>query len=464
MTDKTIYSRFKKIADKYPDAPAIIEDGRITTYRRLDARVNDIMWNFAYHPHKRIGIVMDHGAHMIAAILAVLKSGASYVPAEKSLPPDRIDYMMRNARVKLVIDDSFCREAEAVCTSFTDRSDATSEAYVLYTSGTTGRPKGVRIDNSNVLNYADAFEDEFHIGPGDVMLQCSVCSFDIFVEEVFAALLNGAALAVPDAGVVAAGAEALVDFAGRHGVTVISGFPYLLADFNKLPSLPSSLRLLVSGGDVLRHSYIDNLKGRGIKIYNTYGPSETTVCATYQRCDNIDPLPDGTYPIGRPVKGVEVRIERGEICILGKGVGLGYVGSPPERRNFLRTPQGERMYRSGDLGYILPDGAIAFMRRKDDQVMIKGKRVEPREVENVLNLAPDVEKGVVCPFADAHGLAYLVAYFVPRGDYSLGRIRKWLASKLTDFMIPQYFVAMDTIPLTSHGKVDKKSLPVILRD
>lgn len=156
--------------------------------------------------------------------------------------------------------------------------------------------------------------------------------------------------------------------------------------------------------------------------------------------------------------------QTGEICIIGDGVSLGYLGNPPEQANFVTLSDGQRLYRSGDLGYWLPDGNIAFLHRKDEQVMIMGRRVEPEEVENVLNSSPEVEKGVVCPFSDNKGLAYLVAYFVPRkGRHSLESIKRWLASKLTDYMIPEYFVEMKAIPLTVRGKVDKSALPVVLK-
>lgn len=227
---------------------------------------------------------------------------------------------------------------------------------------------------------------------------------------------------------------------------------------------------------MLRANYIDRLKDSGVAIYNTYGPSETTVCASYCRCDDIDPLPDGTYPVGRPVKGVRIRLldeklrpvrkgRVGEICIYGEGVARGYVGNPPESVNFATTPRGERFYRSGDLGAVLPDGNIAFLHRRDEQVMILGRRVEPEEVENVLNSSPDVERGVVAHYADSKGLAYLVAYFVPRkASFSLKAIRAWLASRLTDYMIPEFFVAMKSIPLTPRGKTDRAALPVVLKD
>lgn len=308
------------------------------------------------------------------------------------------------------------------------------------------------------------------------MLQYSICSFDIFVEEVFTTLLNGATLAIPSKEVHDGSLKGLMAFCERHGVTEISGFPYLLADMNRYHCYPSKLRVLISGGDVIRASYITWLKGHDFVIYNTYGPSETTVCATYFRVDNADPLDDGTYPVGKAVKGVEVKIlddnlnevpagKTGEICIYGEGVSRGYLGNPSEQVNFVTLEDGTRIYRSGDLGYQLPDGNIAFLRRKDRQVMILGKRVEPEEVENVLNESPCVERGIVKAFFDEQGLAYLTAYFVPsHKNCQISRIKRFLRSRLSDFMIPEFFVKMEEIPITKRGKVNDRLLPVVMKE
>ncbi len=398
---ETIYSYFQNIVDKYPDQPAIIEDDRVLTFAELSQMVDQIVDSFPGEVHS-VGIVKRHRAEMIASIFAVLKCGARYIPAEPDFPIGRIKDMMTEAQVDFIMTEpSFLYKLEGFPTrtgyeddagsgnTYNTRevaADPDSPAYVLYTSGTTGRPKGVCVRNRNVCHYVRAFENEFHPQPGDVMLQYSVCSFDIFVEEVFASLLNGAALAIPseeDKGNM----EALMSFVTRHGVTMISGFPYLLAEINHLPKLPSSLRLLISGGDVLRGIYCDRLLDQ-TKVYNTYGPSETTVCASYYCCNDGYLLDDGTYPIGKPVKGVRIRIldedgnetpvgETGEICILGDGVSMGYIGDhDEENKAFITLPDGQVMYKSGDLGYWLADGNIAFLHRMDDQIMIYGKRVE----------------------------------------------------------------------------------------
>lgn len=496
---RTIYGRFAEWVSRTPEAPAIVEDGRMISYGELNGLADRILTKMhqsegesagkqdckerleaedgqdGMRGQEMGGIVMSHGAEMVAAMLAVLKSGAAYVPAEPSLPRERIDYMMERAGVRLVITDDFCRNLRE-CETQADRSEPDGLAYVLYTSGTSGRPKGVMVENRSVVNYAEAFEAEFHVGPGDVMLQYSICSFDIFVEEVFTTLLNGAALAIPSKKIMDGSLAALMAFCERHRVTEISGFPYLLADMNRYRCHPPKLRLLISGGDVIRAAYITWLKDRDFMIYNTYGPSETTVCATYFRVDNAEPLDDGTYPVGRAVRGIKVEIldrnleavrdgVTGEICIFGEGVSRGYLGNPPEQANFITLDDGRRLYRSGDLGYRMPDGNIAFLRRKDRQVMILGKRVEPEEVENVLNESPCVERGVVRAFADEQGLAYLTAYFVPsHKNCQLSRIKRFLRSRLADFMVPEFFVKMDEIPLTRRGKVNDRALPVVMKE
>ncbi len=476
MDNNTIYSRFHEWVMRQPDAIAITSATGDVTYAALDCRVNTLAHRLGDRQGKFTGVVMPHSADMIATILAILKSGSAYIPAEPSLPTERIRYMMEQAQAGLVITEEFCQGSYDACPFTADLSTPDSIAYVLYTSGTSGRPKGVMVANHSVVNYAKAFATEFHTSPGDVMLQYSVCSFDIFVEEVFTTLLNGATLAIPPKKVTDGDIKALMDFVTQNRVTEISGFPYLLAEMNKLDTLPPSLRLLISGGDVLRASYIDKLHDKGVVIYNTYGPSETTVCATYFRCDNAEALEDGTYPIGKAVEGAEVKIldddgkevstgKSGEICIFGEGVSEGYIGTPPEQKNFATQPDGRRMYRSGDMGYLLPDGNIAFLHRRDEQVMILGKRVEPEEVENVLNASPNVERGIVRAFKDDAGLAYLVAYFVPaRKDYSLHEIKDWLRKELSDFMIPDFFVSVKEIPVNKRGKVDMSALPIVLKE
>ena len=488
MTD-TIYSRFEHVAQRHKEEPAIIENGRTFTFGALSALVDAIADTFPGEPAS-IGVVMSHRAELIASIFAVLKRGARYVPAEPNFPAGRIRYMMEEAEVDFILtEEAYAYQLDGFPLRLIElgrggleppaapkaavQSSPESPAYVLYTSGTTGRPKGVCVTNRNVCHYVRAFANEFHPGAGDVMLQYSVCSFDIFVEEVFASLLNGAALAIPSEE-DKADLHALMNFVERHRVTMISAFPYLLAEMNRMERIPPSLRLLISGGDVLRGAYVGRLLEQA-EVYNTYGPSETTVCASYYRCNGGVVLADGTYPIGKAVKGTELRLldpdgnevpqgEIGEICIYGDGVSLGYIGEhEEENRAFAPTENGAAMYRSGDMGYLLPAGDIAFLHRKDTQIMIYGKRVEPFEVESRLCQCSGVRQAVVRSFTDEGGLPYMVAYVVPAEEHLMvSALKKELAEHLTSFMIPEFNVRLPQIPLNTNGKPDMTRLPVVM--
>ncbi|MCR5395358.1 MAG: amino acid adenylation domain-containing protein [Bacteroidales bacterium] len=464
---ETIYDAFKKQVDARPEMLAVMDEEQQLTYSELDTLVGEIADGFPVRHPAKVGIIMQHGVRMIATILATLKSGAAYIPAEPSFPKERIKYMMQDC--DWVVRDHSIQKGSA------KTEKVNGLAYILYTSGTTGKPKGVMVTNQNVLHYVNAFDHEFHTQPGDRMLQHSVCSFDIFVEEVFTTLLSGATLCIPSEE-TKSDINLLMDYIERNQVTMLSSFPYLLLEMNKLPQIPRCLRLLISGGDVIRAKYIDHLRTQDVRIYNTYGPSETTVCASYFRVDNAEPLEDGTFSIGKPVLGTGIEIlddglqpvkegKMGEICIFGDGISLGYQGNVPENENFTHMPDGRRVYRSGDLGYVMPDGNLAFLHRKDKQVMIMGKRVECDEVENILCEQREVETAVVCPQTDTDGLSYLVAYVVPRSiRFNLDGLKRSLADHLTSFMIPEYFVTMQSLPMTPNGKVDRRALPIIRKE
>ncbi len=486
MSNSTIYDRFEEIAAQSPEQPAIVERARFMTYAQLDRRIDMIAGSFPAQGDF-IGIVADHGADFIASIFAVLKTGAAYVPAEPDFPEERIRFMMQESGVGFIVTQRkyqeklkgfpllFLEDIKEIPQTQPGRRTVYPEslAYILYTSGSTGVPKGVCVTNANVCHYVRAFQHEFHPAAGDVMLQYSVCSFDIFVEEVFTTLLSGAALAIPDSG-ARVDIGSLMAFVREKRVTILSGFPYLLMEMNGLEKIPSSLRLLISGGDILRESYVNHLLPQ-VTVYNTYGPSETTVCCTYFRCNGQTALEDGTYPIGKAVLGAAVELldenmnpvpvgSVGEICISGGGVSNGYLDKS-KNEMVVEDAAGNRLYRSGDLGYLLSDGNLAFLHRRDSQVMILGKRVEPEEVENVLCDCEEVQTAVVRPFTDEQGLAYLTAYVVPKGPgFVLSEVKKKLSRYLTSFMIPEYFVLLDHIPLTPNGKPDVKSLPIVLKE
>lgn len=408
----TIYKEFKKQVISHPDAQVVADSRRRLTYKQLDQLIDTIAMRMPANKPGRVGIIMDHGAEMIASMMAVLKRGGAYVPIEPSFPVDRIKFVMRECEVDFII--------------------------------TQNKWQGKAIGHTTMV-----------VDPG-YEIDRDAAATDISKEEIKSDI------------------HRVMNFAEKEGVTIISGFPYLLLDMNKRARIPSSLRLLISGGDVLRARYVDHLLPQ-VEVYNTYGPSETTVCCSYQRINGLKPLADGTYPIGKPVLGSEVEIlddnlmpvsdnELGEICIFGDGVSQGYIGDRKvENEAFVTLKDGRRLYRSGDLGYRQPDGTLCFLHRKDDQVMILGKRVETCEVQNVLCQCPEVESGVVKAGVDNAGLSFLTAYFVPKfaRRFSLAALKRSMGRFLPPYMIPEFFVSLQAIPLTVNGKVNTEALPKI---
>lgn len=481
-----VFDQFYNQVKKQPDAPAVVEGEKTYSCSQLLERSMKIA---ALLPEgvKRVGVVMDHGFDMIASLLAILYKGAAYIPAEPDFPIERTAFMMASSGCTVILSDQKNRsftvpvlhpnQADHLTPCDPDNCQAAPDslAYILFTSGSTGKPKGVMVTNHNICHYVRAFRHEFDPKPGDRMLQFSVCSFDIFTEEVYTTLLSGACLLIPPAQ-IKEDLNRLMAWADTNHVTEISGFPYLLQQLNETPDiLPNSLRLLISGGDVLRQNYVDHIPQR-IKVYNTYGPSETTVCASYYDCTGKEALPDGTFAIGKPV--LETQIELldenmnpvpegaiGEICIFGEGISDGYSDpSNPENAAFTYTKDHLRVYRSGDLGRWLPDGNLAFLNRKDRQIMIFGKRVEPDEVESILEECPGVFQCAVQAYMDEQNLSYMTAYVVlDNQDLKLSTIRSFLARTLIPFMIPEFFVQLDEMPLNDHGKIERKKLPRVMK-
>lgn len=472
-----IYERFRQIAEINKGQTAIIDGDREYTYQEL-LDLAECYYRKIPEQAKRIGVIMSHGISQIAAILGILEAGCAYIPAEPDFPASRIKAMMEEGQADFVfVDEAKGEERFGVAekdvnspASPINAHRADGLAYVLFTSGTTGKPKGVRIKEANVLSYVDAFQSEFNLTGEDIMLQNSVCTFDIFVEEVFASLLNGTKLAIIDSESKKNIGD-LLAFCAKHGVTVISGFPYLLQSINNCGELPKSLRLLLSGGDVLRRSYVDNLLGK-VEVYNTYGPSETTVCAAYYNCSKGRENADGTYPIGKAIKGYELVLEKegktikepfekGEIVIFGKGVGDRYMGASSKEAHNFSSKFGRPCYYSGDLAYYDEEGNLNFVGRNDNQIMVYGKRVETMEVENCLLHALCCREACVVPYVDSKGLYHLQAHIAPPQEESA--IIEGLKEKLPPYMIPESFIFHDKLPLTENGKIDRRRLRIQIR-
>lgn len=488
----TINKLFEEQVKRTPNNIAIVLGDTRITYDELNKLANrkaNFLISKGVEKENYVGIIVNSKTiDRIVDIFAIIKSGAAYIAIEPTFPKERIDYIIKQSGMKFIftqeIYKSLFKNKDILISDKQDFKEFSSEnpkntnsgenaMYILYTSGTTGEPKGVVVEQRNVCNYVKAFKNEFKITQDDKMLQNSVCTFDIFVEEVFPILLSGGTL------VLATDEEKndvkkLYELMEKEKVTIISSFPYLLNDFNKY-KIPTSLKIAISGGDVLRKEYVDNLLKK-VKIYNTYGPTETTVCVSYYHYTDKE-VDAKTVPIGKPIYGTDILIlddnmkkikagEIGEICIIGNGVSRGYFNKPEETaKNFVKNPydESQRMYKSGDLGLLRKDGTIEFIKRKDKQVMIEGRRVEPLEVENIMYKYNGIDSAVVKPFFDENEYAYLTCYYSAKNDVPLSKIKNHLKDYLPEFMVPEFFVKLDKMPKTENGKIDRKHLPIILK-
>lgn len=487
----TIYSRFKKIADTTPDHPAIIDERSCVNYGGLDQLVDTMISRFPSFIPARVGIVMDHSVMMVAALLAVNKLGAAFVAVEPDFPPERMCRFLTENGVDFVITQekyaSKLRDFELFIAStrvltealrhpLPDRSREGRPAYILYASARTGYPIGVMTGNRQVVSMAERFGRAFNISPDDILLQYSAVIVNIFIEEVFGTLLNGAVLAIPDAE-TRNNPEALMRFADEQYVSIISGFPYLLHELNSMPALPMTLRMVISGGGQLRPESVSHLLEQ-IPVYQTYDPAEATVLTTLYCCNGGYSLPSGYYPIGKPMEGVEIHLlddnlapvaegQEGEICVGGNGVADSFTGDhrADQLSELTRMADGTPIVRTGDMGRRLPDGNYAYLHRKDNEVNILGRRVVTDEVERALMASGEVKETAVVHYTDEKGHAYLVAYVVPASaSFSLSWVKNRIAQYLPHYMIPEFFVLLRQLPVTATGEVNELALPVVLKD
>ncbi|HVU96081.1 MAG TPA: amino acid adenylation domain-containing protein, partial [Puia sp.] len=492
IDERTITALFEEQAAATPEATAILFEEERLTYRQLDERSNQLG-----HYLRRIGVgcevpvlvCMERSAGMIVALLAVLKAGGCYVPVDPDYPADRIRVIMDDVRCGIVLTEETARsrlpaDEKTVMTIQPDKDREkisveptgplpavhTGEhvAYILYTSGSTGVPKGVVIEHRSLAEYARYFAEYFSIGAEDAILQQSSVSFDTMVEEVYPALISGARLVVlRDSGKDLFAMKAYIE---EGLITLLSTTPLVIDWLNRELTHKGNLRCVISGGDVLWPAYISNLFPQ-VALFNTYGPTEATVCATYHR---IGDIADASL-IGAPAANKRVCIlgrdgrpaalgVTGEICISGNGVARGYLNAPDQTAEKFGTDvswlrPGERMYRTGDRGRWLPDGRLEFGGRLDDQVKIRGHRIEPAEIESVLLGSGMVNRAVVVARKDRDGINRLVGYIVPNPSFDREGLADHLSRKLPTQMLLSALVEMESLPLTISGKIDKRALP-----
>jgi non-ribosomal peptide synthetase-like protein len=432
-------------------------------------------------PETRVGILLGRSLEMYVALLAVIKTGAAYVPIDPCCPADRVAFIARDAELCLLVstssllatrsllpcaavalDEVNVQVAAMPATRQQFSVEEDSLAYIIYTSGTTGRPKGVAIRHSNICHFLEVVAPVYHVTPADRVYQGMSIAFDFSIEEIWVPFHAGATIVAGPADGRQVG-SGLVDFLTEKRITVFCCVPTLLATMDR--DVPSLHTLLV-GGEECRPYLVERWGRPGRRMLNTYGPTETTVTAMWAELERGRPI-----TIGRPLPGYQIDIldqnlcpvapgEAGEICIGGSGVAFGYLNRPDLTADrFIRDPFGMRFYRSGDRGRLLPNGEIEFLGRMDTQVKIRGHRIELAEIEAVLLDDPAVENAVV--IAAQNLVQDLIAYVTLRFPSSgvRDRLAEQLQLRLPAYMVPAFLEVLAAMPTLPSGKIDTKSLP-----
>lgn len=500
MPDRNQYVHqwFESAASAHPSAPCLVTDEGSLPFAEVNAQSNRLahhLRSLGVGPESRVAVALERGPELVICVLAILKAGGCYLPLDPSHPTERLRLMLAESAPRVVLTTGAARvEAlsgagpgtcidvlaargswqEQPSTSLPPAEIGLSPrnlAYVLYTSGSTGRPKGVEIEHRSLSNLVAGQIEYLGLQREARVLQVSSFSFDASVSEIFMALCSGAALHLAPRGDLLVG-EALAAVIARHAITHVTLTPTVLATLGQHSPL-ESLRTLIVAGEALPGA-LARRWAKGRRLVNAYGPTEAAVCATMYDCsEDAEAAP----PIGRPLPNVSVYVldpsgrrvaagETGELFLGGVGVARGYLARPElTEERFLPDPfsdqPGARMFKSGDLGRGLPDGTFEFCGRDDDQVKVRGIRVELGEIEAQLCAHAEVASARVVLREDAPAQKRLVAYYVTRPG-ATGRaaaLRDHVARLLPEYMVPAAFVKVPELPLTPHGKLDLKALP-----
>ncbi|MFJ8231219.1 amino acid adenylation domain-containing protein, partial [Streptomyces sp. NPDC094448] len=474
-TDHDPVSLFREQVARVPEAVAVVFGGISVSYGELDAwseRVAGLLVEAGLGREGFAAVMLPRSVELVVVLLAVLKAGGGYLPLDGDFPADRLAFMQEETRPVVVVDEEWMATAAdrepGAGVVLPGCADARQAAYVLYTSGSTGRPKGVVVSRGALANLLVDMRERVGLGDGDRLLAVTTVGFDIAGLELFAPLTAGAAVVIAPAGLVHEPGE-LSALLTTEQITVMQATPSLWrtmaadadADAGAVGAL-GGVRILV-GGEALPSDLATQLAGAADHVTNVYGPTETTIWSTAAVV-----RADGAVTIGRPLANTRVYVldahlqpvpagVPGELYIAGTGTARGYLHRPGlTAERFLADPfgpPGTRMYRTGDIVHWTPDGNLVYLRRADDQVKVRGFRIELGEIETLLRAHPDVDQAVATVRGERL-TAYTTGTAVPGEE-----LRRYLARTLPDYMIPSAFVALDVLPLTANGKLDRKALP-----
>ncbi|MEU4921734.1 amino acid adenylation domain-containing protein [Streptomyces parvus] len=467
-----------------PDAPALTAGSTTLSYAELDCRAEvlaDGLYAHGVRPGDLVGLCLPRSADLVAAMLAVLKADAVHVPLDPEHPADRRERTARDAGVRLTVEDPDTLTGHPPRPA-APRREPGSPAYVIHTSGSTGRPKGVVVPHANVTALVDAVREDFGLSPDDTWTCFHSAAFDFSVWEIWGALLTGGRLVVVDHWTTRS-PEDFHALLVRERVSVLSQTPSAftqLAAADRVAQEAVGARLVVLGGEPLDArpllDWFDRHPEDRCRLVNMYGITETTVHVTAATVTRRDALA-GSRSVGRPLPGWSVRVldahgspvpsgAPGEIVVGGAGVALGYLNRPAlTAGRFVPDPldpAGRRLYRSGDLGRLLPDGTLEHLGRIDDQVKVRGFRIEPGEIRHVLLEDPAVSAAAVTVSGGSDAAAVRIdAYVVPApgSDAGPGPVRERAARLLPAHMVPATVTVLPALPLTANGKLDPARLP-----
>ncbi|MFD5799521.1 amino acid adenylation domain-containing protein, partial [Streptomyces diastatochromogenes] len=482
-----------------PDAIAVVSEGTELSYAELDARANRLaryLTGRGVGPESVVAVALDRGADLVVALLAVMRAGGAYLPVDPEYPAERVAYTIGDAGAALMLtsggpgdrpaglgvavvaldDPATIRELaqlDADVPSAGGRAGSLPEhpAYLIYTSGSTGRPKGVAVSHGALAAHLSGVGERVPLAAGDRLVAVTTVSFDIAALELFLPLVSGASVVVASRE-VARDPAALTELVLASGATVVQGVPSLWRALLEVGGWPTGVRALV-GGEALPPELAQRFTELGIDAVNLYGPTEATVWATSAE------VTAGPVSVGRPFADVRAYVldawmqpapvgVAGELYLAGAQLARGYAGRPGlTAERFVASPYGPgvRMYRTGDLARWTSDGRLECLGRADDQVKVRGFRIEPGEIEAVLADQDSVTQAVVVVREDRPGDQRLVAYVVPAGDAGekaeelAQALRLAAQDQLPAYMVPAAVVVLDALPLTANGKLNRKALP-----
>ncbi|NCS32797.1 MAG: amino acid adenylation domain-containing protein [Microcystis aeruginosa G11-01] len=501
-----IHHLFEEQAARTPAAVAVVFEGQELTYQELNIQANQLahyLKSLEVNSEVLVGIYLERSLLVIVGLLAVLKAGGAYLPLDPDYPQQRLTYMAEDAQISLLLTQESLLDSlpvEDVGVIVLDKlaeiltvqspenpfSEVVSENLLclLYTSGSTGKPKGVMLTHAALVNHSWGISEVFGLTESDRVLQFASFGFDVAAEEIFPTWLKGGTVVLRPGQMFAT----LTDFANfieQERLTVLNITPaywheWALAVSQSLATVPSSLRVVAVGGDAVLPETVNiwrQMVGKRVQCINVYGPTEASVTAIVHDLLDYQSEKINSVLIGRPIANTKAYVldqnlqpvpigVKGELHLCGVRLARGYLNRPElTAEKFINNPFANaafnRLYKTGDLARYLPDGNIECFGRIDNQVKIRGFRIELGEIEAVLNQNIDVQTSCVIIREDTPGDKYLVAYIVAHYERipMISELRQFLSSKLPLYMVPQAFVFLESLPLTTNRKVDRRALP-----